>query len=279
MAFWGHSFIFNGVPCEDFDLMMYNIAGTEPGAGKFASGVTVVEQKLTNRWKPLFYGAKMEKKLEFNLVFGVSQSRVDKQAYFDRYELETIASWLTGHDRYMWLEIEQDDLEYIRYHCMISDLEMVEFGNIPMALKAKVTCDGPYAYLYPQAFEYVLDGTEQTIAFFNESSHNGYYKPKMEFEPVNGSGLSIVNVTDRGRTFELTAVDTNVSRVLINNEIGVITHEVGTGENVGSEIAGIDLYSNFNYNFLWLLKGINELKVVGNGILRIICEFPVNVGG
>ena len=30
MSFWGHSFTFNGIPCEYYDLMLYNIGNNEP---------------------------------------------------------------------------------------------------------------------------------------------------------------------------------------------------------------------------------------------------------
>lgn len=276
MAFWGHSFIFNGIPCEEFDLMMYNISGSEPGASKFASGVTVVEQKLPCRWKPIFYGTKMEDRLEFSLIFGVNQRRIDKNEYFSRYELEAIASWLTGHDRYLWLEIKQEDMSHARYNCMITGLETVEFGNVPIALKASVTCDGPYAYMYPKVYEYHLTGDDQEIDFYNESSHNGYFKPRMEYVPDQSDrSITIVNDTDNGREFRLGSIDMNISKVNIDHDTGVITYEVGDGTN----IAGIDLYSDFNFNFLRLLKGSNILRVSGNGTLRIICEFPINVGG
>lgn len=264
MAFWGCSFIFNGIPCEDFDLMMYNVSDASMSAGKFASGVTVVEQSLPNRWRPLFYGTKLEDKLKFEIVFGVNEKRIDRYEFLDRYELEAIGSWLTGHDGYRWLEINQPDMEYVRYRCIISDLQMVEYGRVPMALKATVTCDGPYAYLYPQTFEYAVNG-ETSIIFFNESSHNGYYFPVMEYEPNGAGTLSIVNHSDNNRVFELKD-HASVPKITVDNDRGIIT-------------AGLDMYPYFNFKFLRFAKGNNALTVSGNGTLRFICEFPVNVGG
>ena len=244
--------------------MMYNIDGTSPSAGKFASGVTVVEQKLSNRWRPLFYGAKLEGKLQFEIVFGVNQKRIDKNEYLDRYELEAIGSWLTGHDRYLWLEVMQEDMEYFRYRCIITDLQMVEFGNLPMALKATVSCDGPYAYLYPQTFEYSVDGSA-IIDFFNESSHNGYYFPVLEYEPVGTGTLTITNHSDGDRAFELKEHPA-AEKVTVDNDLGIMT-------------ADTDMYPYFNFKFLRFVKGNNHLTVSGNGIIRFICEFPINIGG
>lgn len=266
MAFWGHSFIFNDIPCEDFDLMLYNIGSTSQSNGAFASGGTVVEDKISNRWKPFFYGTKKEDRLEFSLVFGVNEHRADRHEFLDRHELEAVASWLTGHNEYLWLEIEQEDMEYVRYHCMITELEIVEHGLLPWALKAKVFCDGPYAYLYPQTFEYVIDG-QSTIRFYNESSHNGYYMPKIEVDPQGSTSLTITNQSDGGRMFALAGLP-EVETIQVDNENGVLTCAEGT-----------NLYPYFNFKFFRLVPGMNILEVTGSGVLRIICEFPINVGG
>lgn len=267
MAFWGNSFVFNDIPCDDYDLMLYDVGSTTQGTSKFASGVSIIEETLPSRYKPHFYGVKFDKKLEFTIVFGVNQRRIDAEKYLDRYELETIAFWLTGHDKYMWLEVEQDDLEYVRYRCIISNLEFVEYGNIPWALKATVTCDSPYAYLYPQVFEYDISGTE-TIDFYNESSHNGYFMPQLEIELSNGGSFSIINKSDNNRKFEFKNVPSSVKKLNVDNDRCIITND-----------KNLNAYPYFNFRFFRLVKGENRLQVTGNGKLRITCEFPVNVGG
>lgn len=267
MAFWGNSFVFNDIPCDDYDLMLYDVGSTTQSSGNFASGVSVIEETLPSRYKPHFYGVKFDKKLEFTIVFGVNQKRLDSEKYLDRYELETIAFWLTGHDKYMWLEVEQEDLEYVRYRCIISNLEIVEHGNIPWALKATVTCDSPYAYLYPQVFEYNISGT-QTVDFYNESSHNGYFMPQLEIETSAGGNFTIVNQSDGNRTFAFKNLPSSVKKIAVDNDRCIISND-----------QDLNIYPYFNFRFLRLIKGENRLKITGNGVLRIICEFPVNVGG
>ena len=267
MAFWGNSFVFNDIPCDDYDLMLYDVGNTTQSAGKFASGVSIVEEKLPSKYKPYFYGAKFENKLEFTMVFGVNQRRIDTEKYLDRYELEAIASWLTGYDRYMWLEIEQEDLEYVRYRCIISNLELVEHGMVPWALKATITCDSPYAYLYPQIFEYNITGS-QTIGFYNESSHNGYFMPQLEIELSSGGSFSIKNKSDNNRELVFSNLPPAVTKIEIDNDRCIIKND-----------QGLNIYPYFNFKFLRLIKGENILEVQGNGKLRVICEFPINVGG
>ena len=54
----------------------------------------------------------------------------------------------------------------------------------------------------------------------------------------------------------------------VDNENGVITNNMD-----------LNLYPYFNFEFFKLVCGDNLLEVVGNCMLEIQCEFPVNVGG
>lgn len=267
MAFWGCSFIFNGIPCEDFDLMMYDVGYSLSEEDEFASSVEPVEETIAGRWKPHFYGVQFPNKLALTIVFGVNQRRIDAGKFLDRYEIDEVASWLTGYDKYMWLEIQQSDMQYVRYRCLVTSLSTVTYGLIPWAMRMTVTCDSPYAYLYPQEFEYKINGSAE-IDFFNESSLNAYYRPKLEIALSNGGDFSITNESDKDRKFSLTGVPAGAGKIYVDNDTFVITND-----------GGINLYPKCNYKFLRLVKGHNTLKVTGNGTLKIQCEFPVNAGG
>lgn len=267
MGFFGHSFTFDDIPCEEFDLMCYDVGGESSGSGEFASVVTIQEETIASKWKPYFYGTTHDgKKLEFSMVFGVSQDRIDSGRYLDRYELNGIASWLTGHDAYKWLTIEQDDMSFVRYNCIITSLSVVEFGKIPWALQATVTCDSPYGYMSPQTFSYEINGTAN-IQIENESCLNRYYMPIMDIY-MNGGDFVIKNISDGGRRTAFTSVPASVSHIKVDNDNLVITND-----------QDINLYPNFNFTFLRLKKGINALQVTGHGTLEITCEFPINTGG
>lgn len=267
MAFLGEYFKFDGVSCEDYDLMIYEINNTAMEATKFASIPNINEAALPRKWKPVFYGVTFEKKLEFSLVFGVNQERLDAGQYLSRQEMDAIATWLTGHDEYKWLTITQDDMAQVRYKCFITGLEMIEYGRIPWAMKATVICDSPYAYMYPKTYTYLLNGTT-TITFKNEASLNGYYYPKIIFEPKSGGNLTIKNQSDGDREFKFTGIPAAVTSLTVDNENMVITNS-----------ADLDMYSCFNHKYFRLKHGNNALQITGVGTLKIICEFPVNVGG
>lgn len=298
MAFWGHSFTFDGRPCEDYDLMMYDIGGNSQDEANFASSGNIIEDVVGVRWRPYFYGVQFENKLEFEITFGVNMDRLDHKEHLSRSEISEIASWLTGHTQYKWLEIEQEDLEYIRYKCMITDLSIVSYGNIPYTFRAKITCDSPYAYKREQEYQYNITGTTQ-MSIYNESCLNVPYYPIVVFEPsidsiqeassigdlsshsigemkhirigslASGQGeaisFSIKNNTDSGRTFQIDNMPGSISSVLIDNDHGIISNNMD-----------LNIYPMCNFRFFRLIKGMNELEVTGNGILRIICEYPVN---
>lgn len=272
MAFWGCYFTFDDVPCEEHQLMMYSFGSTSASAGKFATGVSVVEDKIATRWKPYFYGTRIEDKLNFQLVFGVNPARLDALEYLSRDELETIAAWLTGKDGYRWLYIRQDDMVQVGYRCVVTALEVLEDGLCPYGFKATFECDSPYAYLPEQVFEFEVDG-ETPVQILNGSTHNGFYYPQMdiEIEPEEGAesqSFTIVNQTDGGRTFSLLSMPTAISTIQVDNDHQIIQF---VGENINP-------YQYFNFRFFRLTNGINDILLSGHGRIRFTCQFPVNVG-
>ena len=198
MAFWGRTFVFDGIPCEAYDLMMYDVGDSGDEDAELASTATIDEETVGHRRKPYFYGVKYENKLTFEIVFGVNQRRLDAGKYLDRYEIDAIAGWLTGHDGYKWLEIEQPDARLIRYNCMITGLSLIQYGKVQWALRAEVTCDGPYAYKHPEETSYTVNG-ETNVTFYNESKINGYYMPDIEITQTGGT-FKIENMTAGGHS-------------------------------------------------------------------------------
>lgn len=267
MALWGYHFVFDGIPCEAYDLMIYDIGNNTQGETEFSNAVSIVEASAGNRWRPLFYGTKFENKLEIEMVFGVIQDRIDEQRFFDRQEMSQISAWLTGRSDYCWLEIQQDDMEDIRYRCIVTSLSAISYGNIPVAFKATFTCDSPFAYMYPRIYEYSVNGSAD-IEFFNESTHNGYFLPQMEITAPNGGDFVITNDSDNGRSFCLHGLPASSNTIVINNDAGVI-----------STSSGDNLYPYFNFRFFRLKRGLNNLHITGTGTLVIHCEFPVAAGG
>lgn len=265
MAFYGCQFSFDEVPCFEYGLMVYDIDSPNEN-GKFSTGAKIIEDRTAWRSTPLHYGATFNEPLTFSFVFGADINSIDKKHHLDRWEMETIASWLTGHDKYKYLEIEQPDMEAVRYKCIISDLEYTTYGKMPWAFKCTVTCDSPYAYLYPEQFTFNVADT-LTTTFDNRASCK-YYYPKLKITVTKGDSFTVINHSDNDREFTLTKLPNSQIEINVDNENEIITNSMS-----------LNLYDGFNYKFFRLVNGYNDLEFKGNAIVVFDCEFPINVGG
>lgn len=275
MSFFGHEFIFDGISCKQFGLQIYDFGSNTQSDTSFPSVGKAYEDRPLHRYSSLFYGISQNIPLEFNLVFGVNIDSVDLGKPMDRYEIDAITAWLTGHNTMKWLEVIQPDMEQFRYKCYISELKLITYGNLPWAFSCKVTCDSPFAYTYPEIF--TRDPSEDTILIFNKSGYNGYYKPTIIIDSLpddaDERNLSIQNQSDNDRIFCFEDIPTEIDKITIDNENMTII-----GETAGATSA-INLYPYFNLNFFRLVRGVNKLKIEGDATVRIVCEFPVNIGG
>lgn len=268
MAFYGCEFLFDGKSCKEYGLTLYNFGSTSQGDVSFPSAGKVYEDRIINRYSSLFYGVSQNEALEYTLVFGANVDSIDANEHLDRTEISAIASWLTGHQEQKWLEIVQPDMEAFRYKCIITDLKLITYGNLPWAFSCKVYCDSPFAYTFPESFSYHVDGSED-VTLFNRSTYNGYYKPIIIISNIKEDSFSIVNLSDGKRAFSFSGLPSPATKIRIDNESMVISDEAGE----------LNLYPYFNFNFFRLKRGENILKITGTADVEFICEFPVNIGG
>ncbi len=268
MAFYGCQFIFNEIPCFEYGLMVYDIESSEED-GKFTSAPEILEDRTYRRYTPLHYGTTQKNPLVFDFTFGTSIDSIDKDKPIDRYEMEAIATWLTEHDTYKYLEIIQPDMEIIRYKCIITNLEYITYGKFPWAFRCTVTCDSPYAYSYPEVTKINISNKADTVIECRASCK--YYYPKLIINKGQGSNsnsLSIINHSDNDREFCLTNIPSGVGEIIIDNENEIITNS-----------ANLNIYDSFNFNYLRLVRGYNNLEFTGVANVSIECEFPINIGG
>lgn len=266
MSFYGLSFSFDGISCEEYGLMLYDFNSTTQGDSKYAS-LDIDEDRVAGRHRSLFYNTYYKKPLEFKIIFGADEYAAEQREQIDRYEMQLIGAWLTDRKEYCDLVIDQPDMERIRYHCIITDLQTLEHSGNKWAFEATVHCDSPYGYLAPQTFTYELTG-KTTVLLPSRSSINRPFFPKMTIEMGNSKTLSIVNANDGGREFKLTNLPQANEVIALNGETGVMA---------GS--SGLNLYPYCNFKFPRLVRGDNYLTIEGASKVTVECEFPVMVGG
>ena len=268
MSFYGCKFSFNGIPCEEYGLMMFDFGSPREVSGSSTASGSAVEDRIARRYRVINYGKIQDRPLELQFVFGANNGRIDSERFFDRWSVEAIFAWLTGHDTYKWLEVEQPDMETVRYKCRVTECSFNTVGKFPWAFECKAICDSPYGYTFPESHKYSIIGS-QGVKIFNRGTHNGFYYPQMQLSLAGASSVNIVNHSDNDRLFSLTNIPNGQTIIIdIDNENGVIKNN-----------RNVNLYQGFNFNFFRFVKGDNNLTITGNCNLDIITMFPVNIGG
>lgn len=270
MGFVAKRFSFNRVPCEQYGLRIYDMDGNINDATPFASAGEIQSDVIPSKGKAYLYGRAFKNPLEFNLVFGLEPLGLEMNDHLDRFEMDAIANWLTGVNTYKWLEIEQPDLEMIRYHCIITELKPIQVAWLPWAFSAKVMCDSPYGYMFPRKFSYSCNGVTD-ISLISRSTINQFYYPKISIQLNGSNSISIKNKSCNN--VELKFEKLPKSHFLTIN----IDNDSQTIESSNASYA--NLYQYYNFNWFPLKRGMNKITVTGNCILDFKCEFPVNYGG
>jgi len=173
-----YEFTFAGESSAMYGLMVYDFGGSGQSNVSFGNRASIAEARTNNRIQPIHFGVNYHTSpLEFKLVFGAQRA-------LDRYELEDVSMWLTGHQDYQWLSIDQPDMDHVQFRCLITSLTPLAHGWLPVAFEATIQCDCPYAYGYPFERHYTISGNT-SILFRNESSTREYIKPTLTFIPSN----------------------------------------------------------------------------------------------
>lgn len=268
MAFYGSTFVFAGIPCEEHGLIIYDFQSKDQGDAKLTSTGSAVLDQVPSKHISYLYGIQQDEPLEFTLVFGALPNSRQNNA-LDRWEIDSIATWLTGHNTYQWLEICQPDLDLIRYHCIATSLEIVTYGNLPWAFSCKFQCDSSFAYEYPERSTYEISST-LTTNLINRSSLNGFYYPKMEIQLHGGTAFKITNHSDKDRVFEFKDLPSgNDLTLTIDNENSILSSSIET----------VNPYEYFNFQFFRMVRGDNSVTFEGAATVILTYEFPVNPGG
>lgn len=272
MSFYGTSMVFDGISCEEMGLVMYDFASSRQSTTAFTSNLEVAEDRIDGRYRSLFYGGSINTPLTFTMVLCVSEDRVNQNEPLDRWDLQKIASWLTGHSEYKWMSIVQEDMEEIRYRCIVTDLKTVEISGNKWGVSFQVTCDSPYAYLKPMVYSYSVSSSLVTT-LHSESSHNGFYYPKLMIADHNGGSLSVkISNSIETSSFAFKSLPVGMGDLTIDCESGIIT---------ASSMLNPYQYISYDvpFHFPRFARGDNTIAMTGTGKYTFTCEWPVNVGG
>ena len=111
MAFYGSSFIYDGISSEQYGLVLASFDGNKQSEGNIGGELTIHEDRINRRSTGLHYGTTANTPLSFPVVFTVCEDN----KYLDRFDVAAVAGWLTGHQQYKTLTICQPDFDGIFY--------------------------------------------------------------------------------------------------------------------------------------------------------------------
>jgi phage-related protein len=249
MAFYGCSFLYDGVPSELYGLRISDIDVDAINRSMGSSSMDVYEQKVYRRATPYFFGATPSPKLVFTLS-AFSEEEMDA-AHF-----QLVQKWLFSSRKYKQLQIDQIDMLDIYFSCILNQPEIVRVGNKIQGFSCQVECDSPFAWKFPTTITYAYEQAvvDDTVIFNNTSDDSGSYLYPQLVITINNTGdnIKITNESDDNRIFEFTG--------LLANEVLTIDCSL---ETVSSS-TGLKRLENFNKKFLRLVSGVNRLHIQGD---------------
>ena len=272
MAFYGCDFTFNGIKASAKGLMLYNIGSYSQDDVDFSVG-EIVEDRIARRYDALHYGLVQNEPLQFTLVFGINTDNLSGESYLTRAQIAEITKWLTGHQEYKILTIDQADMIGYRFHAMVTGLKLIADGGLPTAFSAEITCDSPFAYKEPVTSSVAMGGSAVIFTMNNQSSLNGYYYPVFTAVLTGASYIQLVNESDGNRMMRLGTTQNPIPS-------GRIVITIDCLNQIITANTGYNLYPGFNMKFLRLVPGTNTITITtdGTGTLDATCEYPVNIG-
>ena len=251
-------FEYNGIRSDQYNLQIIKL-DTGMTSVPMVSAKNIIEDEVSKVASPYFYRTKFSP-LTFSLSFTTLDGIIDTEQLYD------ICGWLftTSYKPF----ISSENPSRMLYCMGINQADFVTNGiNSQGYFTVEFRCRDPYWLTLPQITNFDLsDNTTYTnIQVTNYSNVNDFYYPEIEFELLdNATGISIYNLNDGNRLFgfsslsllEQVYVDNN-KKIIISNTTNPRFDKMTTGK-------------------LWLrlVRGINNLKVVGKCNLQFRCQFP-----
>lgn len=235
--------MFDGKTSDLYGLFCAKRDASGVDASPLGSEVEVIEDYVSRRESPYFYGVLFNTKLTFPISFF-------SECPIPRERVSEISRWLFGLPTYRQLKIMQDDMGDIYYNCMLTQNSLVCIGNEVYGFESTVICDSPWAY----ANDFTFSKTNATgnIRVNNTSDNSRYTKPIITLGFSNGqSNVSIENTSDTGSSKMIFSTVTSGEIITINCDLRTISSNKA------------NIQDRFNGKYIYLVPGINAVTLTG----------------
>lgn len=243
MSFYGKNFIYDGVSSEIYGLVCASNDSSGVEISSAGSNISIIEEYITRRETPYFYGVSFPQKLQFDVGFF-------SETYIPREKVSEIEKWLFGLYSYREFVIIQEDLTGVHYNCIFTDGDLVCVGNEVVGFKATAVCDAPWAW--GEEVSYVKTNATGTISILNKSDNSRYTKPIITLTfTSNQEEVSIINTSDVGSTAMIFEDVTTGEIIEIDCDLRVISSN--------REL----IVDRFNGKYLYLVPNTNTITITG----------------
>lgn len=172
-------------------------------------------------------------------------------------ERSVIISWLLSNKYFSPIKFFQDDLTYYTINGIFTAIESIFVNGRCQGFTLTVQPDSFYAKGVPTEVNVTTAGTSVVSIRNNSEIYNEYVYPVVTF---TGTSVSITNITDdENRTFAFNGL-TATEYMVVDCETKLIIPSSG-----GSKL------SNFNKLWLRLRPGINQLRIITPGTVKVTC--------
>lgn len=276
MAFYGKTFIFDGVPSETYGLAIYNFDQSVVDSNG-GGDIEIITDQLYRRPVPYLLGVQQKPVLEFDITFG-------SETPLDATTRSIIGKWLFGRTSYKKLQIVQCDMQDYYYNCFITESKVKYIGNLAYGVNAHVVCDAPWGWESSKTITKTYSGgaVSDTINLMNYSSNTDYTYPIITFTLSNlGNYIYLLNTNDPVvpvRQFGYTSLNA-LEKIVTDNDKQIITsYTLSSGSYVAS---GLLRVANFTKIWFRMVPGMNRIQMASNGLtsFQITYQFARKVGG
>lgn len=263
-----YHFVYNGKNSAEFNVIVCEIGGSS-SVNTVDLGVkrTIVEDAVSGRRTPLFYGVQRKNKLSMNFTI----AKCDSDDAFTIEETRRLARWLMGSKTYQWFQLcdfDMSSLDYkdIYYRLLFTDMRPVTVGGDTVGFTLYAECDSPFAWSEEKVYICKsLEDSETTYLLINDSDDCDYIYPNMEITCYAPTDISIVNESEDGREFLWKSAPESNAPISIDGKNGICKLTDGL------------LLDNYNFNFFRLVPGENIVTMRGSFKLRLTFREPVIV--
>ena len=244
-------FLFDTNRLSDFGCVVCSFDGEGSPATGGEIEFNVVKSPSKDRHN--FYGAQFNSVLVWN--FSICKNPCfEDDLYFNQYEESRLAEWLLRTDGYKWLQFDQEGYEDICYNVYVNMIPH-QMGGKTVGFDLTVTSDCGYGYSQEQRKRFTIN-KDKPFNIYIDNDMNMVSYPHLS---IVGSGdFYISNNKDTMQNISNDGASefTNVAKTI-------------TMDSENEIVLGVAKPSDFNWYFMRLVKGDNEIATNSTSDLKI----------